>query len=44
LRPLLQRLAILERAVAGVGSPEVARQVTGPDELGTIAEEAYESD
>jgi signal transduction histidine kinase len=38
LRPLLQRLAILERAVAGVGSPEVARQVTGPDELGTIAE------
>jgi signal transduction histidine kinase len=38
LRPLLRRLAILERAVAGAGSPEVARQVTGPDELGTIAE------
>lgn len=38
LRPLLARLAILERAVAGVGSPEVARLVTGPDELGTIAD------
>jgi signal transduction histidine kinase len=38
LRPLLRRLTILERAVAGVGSPEVARLVTGPDELGTIAE------
>ncbi len=38
LRPLLRRLSILERAAAGVGSPEVARQVSGADELGTIAE------
>lgn len=38
LRPLLRRLSILERAAAGVGSPEVARQVSGSDELGTIAE------
>lgn len=38
LRPLLRRLAILERAAAGVGSPEAAREVSGPDELGLIAE------
>lgn len=38
LRPLLRRLEILDRAAAGVGSPEVARQVRGSDELGNIAE------